>query len=131
MVGPRTLKELTIPTVTAAAARAGRSAPRICVRLPVCVTDDVRAARRRAVVEYRRYQVLPSYRAMLDREGVTSPADVALIGDEATVAGRLRELDELGVTDFVADRFGSRVERERTRQLLKSLLRSEARAGVY
>lgn len=122
LVGTTTLRDFTIPTVAASAERAGRVAPRVAARLPICVTDDVKAARRRATVEYRRYQVLPSYRAMLDREGVTGPADVALIGDEETVARALAELDGIGVTDFIADRFGSKAERERTRELLKSLL---------
>ena len=39
------------------------------------------------------YGQLPSYRAMLDREGVTDPADVAIIGDEDTVASAAPALD--------------------------------------
>jgi hypothetical protein len=35
---------------------------------------------------------------MLDREGVAGPADIALIGDEATVTAQLRRLAEIGVT---------------------------------
>jgi len=32
------------------------------------------------------YGQLPSYRAMLDREGAAGPGDVAIVGDEDTVA---------------------------------------------
>jgi len=48
------------------------------------------------------YGQLPSYRAMLDREGVEGPADISLIGDEATLAAGLTRLKEAGVTDFNA-----------------------------
>ncbi|MFN8036664.1 MAG: TIGR03564 family F420-dependent LLM class oxidoreductase [Acidimicrobiia bacterium] len=122
MTGPATLASHTIPTITAAAARAGRPAPRIACALPVCVTDDVDAARLRAAVEFEVYGMLPSYRAMLDREGAAGPADVAVVGDEATVRGAIEHLDEIGVTDFVASEFGSRADRERTRTLLASLV---------
>jgi alkanesulfonate monooxygenase SsuD/methylene tetrahydromethanopterin reductase-like flavin-dependent oxidoreductase (luciferase family) len=46
--------------------------------------------------------MLPSYRAMLDREGAVGPEDVALIGDEATVRAGIARLRDLGVTDFNA-----------------------------
>ena len=70
--------------------RGGRSAPvgprRGSPRsLPICVTDDVDAARERAAKDFQMYGFLPSYRAMLDREGAAGPADVAIVGDEATV----------------------------------------------
>jgi alkanesulfonate monooxygenase SsuD/methylene tetrahydromethanopterin reductase-like flavin-dependent oxidoreductase (luciferase family) len=47
--------------------------------------------------------MLPSYRAMLDREGVDGPADIALIGDEATVRAGIARLRDAGVTDFNAE----------------------------
>ncbi len=48
MTGPATLAAHTVPTITAAATAAGRPAPRISTALPVCVTNDVDAARERA-----------------------------------------------------------------------------------
>jgi F420-dependent oxidoreductase-like protein len=122
MTGPATLAQHTVPTITDAAARAGRPAPRIATSLPVCVTDDVAAARERAANEFQVYGFLPSYRAMLDREGAAGPADVAIAGDAGTVEKALQQLDDTGVTDFVASIFGKREERARTRELLKSLL---------
>ncbi len=124
MTGPSTLKEHTVPTLRSAAAAAGRpEAVRVVAGLPVCVTDDPGAARDRAAKVFSVYGQLPSYRAMLDREGAEGPADVALCGDEATVRAGIARLEEAGVTDFCAAEFASSdVERGRTRDLLRSLL---------
>jgi 5,10-methylenetetrahydromethanopterin reductase len=123
MTGPRTIEEHTGPALRKAAADAGNPEPRIACGLPVCVTDDVDAARERAAKTYAIYGQLPSYRAMLDREGAAGPADVAILGDEETVAARIRALADAGVTDFAASEFGSSAdERTRTRTVLQSLL---------
>jgi 5,10-methylenetetrahydromethanopterin reductase len=124
MTGPSTLESHTVPTITKAAEKAGRSAPRVCVGLPVCVTDDPDGARERAARVFAVYDSLPSYKAMLDREGATGPADVAIVGDEATVASAVGRLADVGTTDFAAVEYGSvsKGERERTRELLRSLL---------
>jgi F420-dependent oxidoreductase-like protein len=124
MTGPSTLAEHTVPTLRSAAAAAGRpEAARVITSLPVCVTDDAAAARDRAARVFVIYGQLPSYRAMLDREGAEGPADVALVGDEATVRSGIERLAEAGVDDFMAAEFGaSDSERSRTRDLLRSLL---------
>lgn len=122
MTGPQTLASHTIPTITAAAEKAGRPAPRIVAALPICVTNDIDTARERAAKDFQVYGFLPSYRAMLDREGAEGPADVAIVGDEATVGKGVQALADAGVTDFGASIFGSREERTQTRALLKSML---------
>jgi F420-dependent oxidoreductase-like protein len=122
MTGPATLASHTVPIITAAAEEAGRPAPRIVTSLPICVTADVDAARQRADRDFQVYGYLPSYRAMLDREGAESPGDVALAGDEASVEKQVRALADAGVTDYVASIFGDRDERANTRALLKSML---------
>jgi F420-dependent oxidoreductase-like protein len=121
MTGPATIRDYIVPTIGAAAQAAGRPAPRIVCVLPVCVTSDADAARARAAEVFEIYGQLPSYRAMLDREGAAGPADVAIVGDEDTVARQLSELADCGVTDFVAGEFGIGQEAKRTRDLLKSL----------
>jgi F420-dependent oxidoreductase-like protein len=121
MVGPRTLAEHVVPTINRAAERAGRPRPRVVVGLPVVVTDDPEAAHERAGRSYGFYNDLPSYRAMLDREGVDGPADVAIIGDEAEVTAQLDRLAELGATDVSLSVFGSGSDRARTLALLGSL----------
>ncbi len=53
------------------------------------------------------YGQLPSYRAMLDREGVEGPADIAIVGTAAEVTERIGALADIGVTDFAAVEFGA------------------------
>jgi alkanesulfonate monooxygenase SsuD/methylene tetrahydromethanopterin reductase-like flavin-dependent oxidoreductase (luciferase family) len=74
----------------------------VVVSLPIAVTDDPAAAREAAAKRYAVYGNLPSYRAMLDREGAAGPADVAVVGDEAAVLRQLDQLADAGATDFSA-----------------------------
>ena len=107
MTGPATIESHIIPTIRSAAAAAGRPEPRIGVGLPVCVTDDTDAARAKASEVFAIYGHLPSYRAMLDREGAGGPADVAIVGSEAEVKDQVRRLADVGATDFCGAPFGS------------------------
>ena len=107
MTGPQTIESHVVPTINDAAAEAGRPAPRIGVGLPVCVTDDVVGAREQAAEVWSIYGHLPSYRAMLDREGAAGPADVAIVGSEAEVKDQVRRLADIGTTDFCGAPFGS------------------------
>ena len=123
MTGPKTLGEHIGPTLRAAAAEAGRpeAAVRVVAVLPVSVTDDVAAARARAVEQFAMYGRLPSYRAMLDREGFAGPEDAAIIGDERAVADRIEALKAVGVDEFIGGVFGSSEDRARTRALLRQI----------
>ena len=69
MTGPATIADHIKPRLDAAAAEAGRPAPRIVSSLPVAVTADPDAARERAAQEFAVYGTLPSYQAMLEKEG--------------------------------------------------------------
>jgi F420-dependent oxidoreductase-like protein len=124
MTGTRTIESHIAPTIRAAADAAGRPAPRIAVSLPVCVTADPAAAAERANKDFAIYPNLPSYKAMLDKEGAQSPADVAFLGDEDTVVAAIERVAEAGATDFAASIIGSREERERTFAVLSGLARS-------
>ncbi len=121
--GPVTLAEHTIPTITRFAEEFGRPAPRVIAALPVCVTDDTGAAVARAAEVFAAYGALPSYRAMLDREGVAGPADIAIIGTAAQVQERIGALAGIGVTEFAAVEFGATPDEVvNTREALKGLL---------
>ncbi|MBK5286841.1 MAG: LLM class F420-dependent oxidoreductase [Acidimicrobiia bacterium] len=123
MTGPATLESHIVPSIQKAASDAGRPPPRVAASLPVCVTDDVDGARAQAADMFSVYGMLPSYRAMLDREGAAGPADVAIVGDEATVAAGIARVADAGATDFSAAEFAvTSDERRRTRELLRSLL---------
>ena len=67
--------------------------------------SDPAAAREAASKIFAIYGGLPSYRAMLDREGAAEPGDVALAGDERTLREGLARLRDAGVTDFAASLF--------------------------
>jgi F420-dependent oxidoreductase-like protein len=122
MTGVRTLESHIVPAITTAASSASRPAPRVAVGLPVCVTGDAAGAREEAARAFSVYGYLPSYRAMLDKEGAEGPADVAIVGDEDSVATEIRQLADAGATDFAAAVFGSADERARTIDVLEGLL---------
>ena len=122
MVGVETVRELTAPVINEAAAAAGREAPEVVAGVPVCVTDDAREARERAAHSLRVYGDLPSYRAMLDREGLDGPGDMSVIGDEDQVAERLAGYFEAGATSIAAAPTGTPEEVERTRVCLAALI---------
>lgn len=122
-VGPKTLSEHIVPTLNQAAADAGRPPPRVVAAFPVCVTDAVDAARARAEQVFAVYNTLPSYKAMMDKEGVGGPKDLAIVGTEAEVRDQLVALESCGVTDLNAGAFpGNADEAERTRAVLRSLV---------
>jgi 5,10-methylenetetrahydromethanopterin reductase len=122
MTGPATIRDYIVPAISKAAEAAGRPRPRVVCLLPVCVTDDPDGARARANRVFAIYGQLPSYRAMLDKEGAGQPGDIVLAGDEDAVAAQIAALDEAGVTDFVAAQYARGADAERTRALLRSLI---------
>ena len=126
LVGPRTLETHIVPRIRAAADAAGRATPRVCVGLPIAVVDDAAAARVQAAQEFQGYDQWPSYRRMLDIEGVDGPGDVAIVGNEAEVTRQLQALADAGATELLAAIMpvGDDVEASgaRTWALLKSLV---------
>ncbi len=122
MTGPATVADLTAPTIRDAADAAGRAAPSVISAVPVCLTDDVDTARARAAEEYAIYGQLPSYRAMLDHEGLAGPEDIALIGDLDTIEAGLRAFADAGATTVVANPFGTRDEIAASRSAVASLI---------
>lgn len=122
MTGPATVADHIVPSITLAADEGGRPAPRVAVGLPVSVTADVDAAKAQAAEIFAIYGTLPSYRAMLDREGAAGPADVAIVGDEEAVADAVRRLADTGATEFFGAVFGSPEDQARTTKVLASLV---------
>lgn len=122
MTGPSTVEGHVVPGVVAAAADAGRPAPRILVSLPTMLTHDVGSGRAQADEEFALYGRLPAYRAMLDREGVDGPGDIALVGDETALSAELARLRDAGVTDLQATPFGDPSAIDRTIEFLASHL---------
>lgn len=121
MTGPQTIANHINPTITAAAESAGRSAPEVVAAVPALVTDDVPAGRATAASTFAIYGQLPSYQAMIAREGLNGPEDLAIIGSADQVAEGLAAVDDAGATTVVVSEFGNDDERAATRELLQSL----------
>lgn len=118
--GPRTIETTIAPAMHTAASEAGKASPRIVASVPVCVTDDEATVRGVVAQVLAGYNDLPSYRGVMDVEGVAGPQDVALVGDEAAVRAGLQRFADAGTTDFAAVVFGfDDATRQRTRDLLR------------
>jgi F420-dependent oxidoreductase-like protein len=102
MVGPKTMENHIIARIGAAARDAGKPDPRIVAGFPVILTNKPDEAREKIAEQLTMYGQLPSYRAMLDLEGVAGPADIAIAGDENALRGEIKRLEDIGVTDFNA-----------------------------
>lgn len=120
--GPRTVETLIAPAMAKAAADAGRDPGRIVASVPVCVTDKPDEVRGLIAAVLANYNDLPSYKGVMDLEGVDGPAGVSIVGDEETVRAGLQSFADAGTTDFSALEFVMNEEdTRRTRDLLKSL----------
>jgi F420-dependent oxidoreductase-like protein len=125
MANARAVEDHVKPRIQKAASDAGRPEPRIVVGLPIAVHDDVEQARAAAAEQFVIYGQLPNYQRILERGGVSSPADAALVGDEASVTAQVEKLFDAGATDLWAAPFpvgdDRSASRARTRALLKDL----------
>lgn len=125
MANAEAISSHVAPRIRAAADAAGRPAPRIVAGLPVAVHDDEAEARTAAAEIFTVYGTLPNYQRILARGGVAGPGEAAIVGDEASVAARIRALFAAGATDVWAAPFpvgaDRSASRSRTRALLKEL----------
>ena len=120
--GPRTIDEYLRPALEAAAAEAGRAGPRIVASVPLCVTDEPEQVRGLIDALLAGYNDLPSYRGVMDREGVDGPAGVSIVGNEDEVRAAVGRFADAGTTDFVPVEVGTNPdESARTRALLVDL----------
>jgi 5,10-methylenetetrahydromethanopterin reductase len=102
LTGPKTIAQHSVPLIRRAAAAAGRPPPRIVAGMPISITRKPASARADIDHKLALYRNIPSYRAMLDREGAEGPGDIALVGDETTLRQQLQQLRDIGVTDLNA-----------------------------
>ncbi len=98
--GPRTIAGHIAPVIRASAAEAGRPEPRIQAMVAVAVTDDPDRAHVEAVEAEQLYASLPSYRRVLDLEGVVSPGDLLLAGTIDRIVDGLADYVDAGVTEL-------------------------------
>lgn len=125
MVGPKTLENHIIPKITKAAKEAGKPAPRIVAGMPFALVPDKEAVRDRLERGLKMYGTLASYRAMLDKEGLKGPADLACAGGEKELRASIQRLRDIGVTDLNCTLLGVG-DRDATLQFLQSELKQAA-----
>jgi F420-dependent oxidoreductase-like protein len=89
------------PRITAAAAGAGRPAPRIVAGVPVCLCgdDEVEVAVARANRVLSESEVSPNYKKLLDRGDARTVGDILAAGSETSIGKRLRSFADAGATD--------------------------------
>ncbi|MFJ4914946.1 LLM class F420-dependent oxidoreductase [Streptomyces sp. NPDC088726] len=123
LAGPRALAEHIVPAVTAAARNAGRPAPRIVALVHGVVTSDPDAARATATEQLAFYEQIPSYARVVELSGGKRAADVAVIGDERTVAAEVQRYRDAGATEvvFSGTDLAGEADRRRTWALLGEL----------
>lgn len=115
LAGPRALSELIVPAIPAG--------KRVIAAVPAIVTDEPDEVRKKAVEQMSFYGQIPSYRRILDVEGVEHAADLAIIGDEKTVLAGLQRYYDAGATDVLVSQTGLRssAERRRTWEVISSI----------
>ncbi|MET8796156.1 TIGR03564 family F420-dependent LLM class oxidoreductase [Nocardia sp. NPDC004568] len=101
LAGPRTLGGDIVPRAEGAARAAGRPGPRVIAGVAVVVTDRPERVRTRAGEQMAFYDRIPSYRRVLEREGVATAAELAVIGTAAEVEAQLRRYAEAGATELL------------------------------
>ncbi|MED5230311.1 MAG: TIGR03564 family F420-dependent LLM class oxidoreductase [Actinomycetota bacterium] len=122
MTGPETIRNHISPVINAAAEEAGRPVPQVIAAVPVCITSDLDMAEEYAKRDFGFYGDLPSYRAMLEREGLANSWDIALSGSFEQVADGLQKYADSGGTQVVAAVYGPDEAREQTVSELAKLM---------
>lgn len=91
--------------------------------MPGVVTDDVEAVRAKATEQLAFYEQIPSYARVVELSGGRRASDVAVIGDERTVAAEVRRYRDAGATEvvFTSTDIAGEADRRRTWALLGEL----------
>lgn len=119
LAGPKTLATEIVPAITAASA----VRPRVIAFVAGVVTADVEKARANALEQMSFYERIPSYQRVIGLEGATRAAELAVIGDEETIAAAVQRYFDAGATEvvFTQTNLGSDEDERRTWKLLGEL----------
>lgn len=104
MADERAIGDHVAPRINAAAAAAGRDAPRIVAGVPValCSNSEVDRARTYASDTLGHADFSPNYVRLLKQGDAQDVGDTMAAGDESAVVARLRRYRDAGVTDLAA-----------------------------
>lgn len=123
--GPRTIATYVLPHLDASAETAGRERPRVMALVRICVTEDRSGAFALAKAISARYQAIPSYAAVLAKEGLADPADLHLIGSWQQVLDGLAAYARAGASDLrIEVAAHTEAARDATRMALANYLSS-------
>ena len=105
------LRDTAVPAMQRGAESAGREMPPLIAHAPVCVTDDLDAARDGVSARLGYFPSIPFYANMFAEAGFGGTPDsgwtnemldeVLIAGDEATVAERIQTIFEWGATEVL------------------------------
>ena len=133
MADERAIGSHIVPSLTGAAAAAGRPAPRVVAGIPVCLCadDEIDVAVARTNRILAEAEVSPNYQKLLEHGDARTVGDILVAGSEATIDRRLRSFADAGVTDIsvrvvpIGDgRDDLIASSKRTRELLASIATS-------
>jgi F420-dependent oxidoreductase-like protein len=130
MASAKAIETRIVPRLTATALASGRPVPRVVAGLPVLVHHDVGEARAATAAMSSAYAGMANYQRIIDAGGGSSPADVAIFGDEDSVQAQLHDLRDAGATDIWAQPIGvgdDRMQRSASLRRARDLLAHLAR----
>ena len=106
------LRDTAVPAMKRGAESAGRDVPPLIAHAPVCVTDDLDAARDGVRARLGYFPSIPFYANMFAEAGFTGTPEsgwtddmldeVLIAGDEATVADRIQTIFDWGASELLA-----------------------------
>ena len=112
-----------VPKLRAAAQEVGKPEPRVVAGMHIVLTSNAAAANEHVARMLESYRLMPSYKAMIEREGSAEPGDFSIVGDEKVLDAGIERLRSIGVTDFDANILAfEEGSRERTLDYLESRL---------
>ena len=106
------LRDTAVPAMRRGAESAGRETPPLIAHAPVCVTEDLEAARNGVRARLGYFPSIPFYANMLAEAGFAGTPEsgwtddmldeVLIAGDEAAVAERIKTVFEWGADELLA-----------------------------
>jgi len=124
--GADVIEDHVVPTITKAAAAAGRPSPRVALSTFVSITNEPDARRDWVAENFGGAGEMPAYRAIMDRGNAAGPEDTLILGDEKTVERELARIADAGATDLIAVTIlGPEEEQARTNEFLADLARRQ------
>ena len=118
MTGPQTIADHIRPNLDAGG---GGSVVAGVSVITTSSDEETEASRVWANKALAIYPQLPSYRAVMDREGATEAADLVLIGDADTVRAGIDRYQDAGTDEVALNLMGSAEQNDRSWELIASI----------